>query len=526
MTDAGSPVKRKWNEVNKVGLIFACGTALFSDGYVNAISGSVNTILKNHIYANYDEAKLKHFSSSFSSVAFAGTVIGMLTFGVLADVVGRKFGMIFASLWLTLWSILAAGAWGANGNTGGLFAALIAYRFLIGIGIGAEYPAGSVAASENTEAEGVSKKRQQMYFSLATNTAIDWGFVVASFVPLVLLWICGTSTHGLTIVWRLSLGLGAIPPLAVLLFRTRMQEPTSYQKNKISWKKLPWGLVLKRYWLRFTAVCLAWWCYDWVSYPAGIYSSLIAEQLVPGTGAETLYATFGWSTLINFFYVIGTMVGAIFIIDRLGPKNTMIFGLVMQAAFAFGLAGGYAYLSRHIGGFVVVYGLFLAFGEIGPGNCLGLLASKAVAPTAIRGVAYGVAAAIGKIGAFVGTYVFNEIQADFAAYPNGEVLQYSGTFYISGVLALFSAVIVYFFIPPVVPDGMKKEDEAFIAYLEQHGYSARELGLVPDEDPDAVEKANGDNIGSEDGDAKQESIEKHDDEQPDAIRTSTVELKA
>jgi hypothetical protein len=39
----------------------------------------------------------------------------------------------------------------------------------------------------------------------------------------------------------------------------------------------------------------------------------------------------------------------------------------------------------------------------GPGNCLGLLASKS-SPTAVRGQYYGVAAAIGKVGAFVGTW--------------------------------------------------------------------------------------------------------------------------
>jgi hypothetical protein len=39
----------------------------------------------------------------------------------------------------------------------------------------------------------------------------------------------------------------------------------------------------------------------------------------------------------------------------------------------------------------------------GPGNCLGLLAAK-TGPTAVRGQYYGVAAAIGKVGAFVGTW--------------------------------------------------------------------------------------------------------------------------
>ena len=53
----------------------------------------------------------------------------------------------------------------------------------------------------------------------------------------------------------------------------------------------------------------------------------------------------------------------------------------------------------------VVYGLFLSFGELGPGNCMGLLASK-TSPTAVRGQFYGVAAAIGKVGAFVGTWAF------------------------------------------------------------------------------------------------------------------------
>jgi hypothetical protein len=51
----------------------------------------------------------------------------------------------------------------------------------------------------------------------------------------------------------------------------------------------------------------------------------------------------------------------------------------------------------------VVYGIFLSFGELGPGNNLGLLAAK-TGPTAVRGQYYGFAAAVGKVGAFVGTW--------------------------------------------------------------------------------------------------------------------------
>ena len=51
----------------------------------------------------------------------------------------------------------------------------------------------------------------------------------------------------------------------------------------------------------------------------------------------------------------------------------------------------------------VVYGIFLSFGELGPGNCLGLLTSKS-SPTAVRAEFYGIAAAIGKVGAFIGIW--------------------------------------------------------------------------------------------------------------------------
>ena len=65
-------------------------------------------------------------------------------------------------------------------------------------------------------------------------------------------------------------------------------------------------------------------------------------------------------------------------------------------------------LKNHIAAFAVVYGIFLSFGELGPGNCLGMLAAKS-GPTAVRGQFYGAAAAIGKVGAFVGTWAFPPI---------------------------------------------------------------------------------------------------------------------
>lgn len=43
------------------------------------------------------------------------------------------------------------------------------HRFLLGIGVGAEYPCGSVSASEQSEESGISKNAQHRWFTLATS---------------------------------------------------------------------------------------------------------------------------------------------------------------------------------------------------------------------------------------------------------------------------------------------------------------------------------------------------------------------
>lgn len=59
--------------------------------------------------------------------------------------------------------------------------------------------------------------------------------------------------------------------------------------------------------------------------------------------------------------------------------------------------------------FVVLYGLMQSFGNLGPGNSLGLVSAESYA-TAVRGTLYGFSACIGKVGAVVGTQTFTPIK--------------------------------------------------------------------------------------------------------------------
>lgn len=171
------------------------------------------------------------------------------------------------------------------------------------------------------------------------------------------------------------------------------------------------------------------------------------------------------------FYLPGTLIGA-FVSDWLGPRYTLALGVTLQAIVGFIMAGVYPKISNHIAAFAVVFGIFQALGELGPGNNIGLLAAKTSA-TGVRGRYYGIAAATGKIGAFVGTWVFPYIQK--AGGNDTESAQYP--FWVSSSLCILSAAIVLFCIPHVGQDTIAIEDQKFREYLQEHGWDTAQLGV-------------------------------------------------
>ena len=74
--------------------------------------------------------------SNVSSITFAGTVVGQLFFGWYSDHFSRKWALLISTFILILFAILGTASYGAGGSIDGLFAALTAYRFFLGIGIG------------------------------------------------------------------------------------------------------------------------------------------------------------------------------------------------------------------------------------------------------------------------------------------------------------------------------------------------------------------------------------------------------
>lgn len=192
----------------------------------------------------------------------------------------------------------------------------------------------------------------------------------------------------------------------------------------------------------------------------------------------------------------GCLAGA-FVADlpSMGPKKTLFIGVTLQGIIGFVMAGVYPWLSKpeNVAGFVVVYGVFLALGEFGPGDNIGLVASKTCA-TGIRyaltlsfftctkerqtntfhsGQYYGIAAAVGKIGAFAGSYALDAIQK---AAGDDEIAAGRNPFFVASSLAFVAAALVLL-LPHIGQDTIDQEDVKFREYLSANGYDTSKMGL-------------------------------------------------
>jgi MFS family permease len=172
------------------------------------------------------------------------------------------------------------------------------------------------------------------------------------------------------------------------------------------------------------------------------------------------------------------MLGSVYS-DWVGPRYALASGVLVQALVGFIMAGLYPHLAKpeNVAAFAVVYGIFLSLGEVGPGDNIGLVASKTCA-TGVRGQYYAIAAATGKIGAFVGTYIFPYIEKAGGSNTNATA-QYP--FYVSSALCVLSAIIVLFGLPHIGQDTITTEDIKFRAYLESKGWDTNQLGLLKGE---------------------------------------------
>ena len=185
--------------------VVASGVGFFTDAYDLFVIGIASALITKDW--NLSPGQLAVLNSTMLAAAFLGAMV----FGRYADLVGRK-----RVYWLVA-VLMIAGALGSA--LSGSFAVLIGFRFLLGLGVGGDYPVSAVMVSEYAN----RKDRGKLVGMVFGTQAL--GLIVG---PLIALALLGSGASN-DVAWRVLLALGAVPAAAVIYLRCRMPESPRYQ---------------------------------------------------------------------------------------------------------------------------------------------------------------------------------------------------------------------------------------------------------------------------------------------------------
>jgi MFS family permease len=413
------------------------GLGVFCDGY----DLSSLALVLPFVLASFGQASLTGVQSALlSASALVGAAIGALGFGVLGQR-GRKrfYGLDVAILGIAA----VAQAFAPNVTW------LIAIRFVLGIGVGADYVLSPVIMAEHA-----NRANRGRALGLGFGTMWPIGALVASLLTLLL-----NALHvNHDLEWRLILSFGAVPALAVLYYRRKMPETARYLARlagekeeaarvitQISGQHLaPPGIdargffeVFARHTRPILAAALLWMLYDLVVYVFILFGpNLIAPDLHMNS------ATFALLTQV-LFVLPASILGSLFVIDQVGRKPLQAWGFLGGAV----LVGIFALMQNAL--LAVPLLAFLVYGALnvamtGPGLVSGAgVLGVELAPTRVRSVAQSITVAGGRIGAAISGFAFPLL---FREAGHGGIGK-ANAYWVVAALAVLGALFTWLLVP-------------------------------------------------------------------------------
>ena len=385
------------------------GMGFFTDAYDLFVIGIASTLITQSWHLS--SGRLALLNSTMLGAAF----IGAFVFGRIADLVGRKhvYWLVAAIMVVAaLGSALAPSFW-----------VLIGFRFLLGLGVGGDYPVSAVLMTEYANC----KDRGRMVGLVFSTQAL--GLIIGPLIALSLLG-AGTSSE---VAWRVLLGLGAVPAAAVLYLRRRMPESPRYlaqvqdradaaasQLSEFSAGVVPGdapsavaqhGMGLRAFLsnrkflglLAGTAGC--WFLLDYAYYGNTISTPQIIGLISPNSSTMTKIA------IQLAIFVVAAVPGyalAIARMDRFGHRRLQLAGFSMMA-LCFAVIALVPGMTTAVLPFLVAYGISYFFTEFGPNMTTFVLPAE-LYPVTMRATGHGISAGIGKLGAFIGVFLFPVLQ--------------------------------------------------------------------------------------------------------------------
>jgi PHS family inorganic phosphate transporter-like MFS transporter len=377
--------------------VVASGMGFFTDAYDLFVIGVASALITKDW--NLSPGHLALLNSTMLFAAFVGAFV----FGRFADVIGRKH---------VYWLVAAITIVGALGSAfAPSFWVLIAFRFVLGFGVGGDYPVSAVMVSEYANRKDRGKLVGMVFGTQALGLIIG---------PLIALALLGSGASNDT-AWRVLLALGAVPAAAVIYLRCRMPESPRYRaqvqeralravRGETASPRPEAGLrafLTSRRWLitlAGTAGC--WFLLDYAYYGNTISTPEILGLISPHASTMTKIA------LQLAIFVVAAVPGyalAIARLDRIGHRRLQLAGFAVMAA-CFLVIGAVPGLTTAVVPFLLVYGVSYFFTEFGPNMTTFVLPSE-LYPVTMRTTGHGISAGIGKLGAFIGVFLFPVLQS-------------------------------------------------------------------------------------------------------------------
>jgi MFS family permease len=388
--------------------VLISGMGFFTDAYDLFVIGVAATLIKQEWHLSSGRLAL------LNAVMLAAAFLGAIAAGRVADLVGRK-----RVYWLVA-VIMVAGALGSA--LAPSFWVLITFRFMLGLGVGGDYPVSAVLMSEYAN----RRDRGKLVGMVFSTQAL--GLVVG---PLIALLLLGAGA-GHDIAWRIMLALGAVPAAAVLYLRRRMPESprfqsqvqgrheaaaadlTSFSDGAVIAEPTPAirhrmgvrAFLTNRRWLIMlagTAGC--WFLLDYAYYGNTISTPQIIGLISPHSSTMTAVA------IQLGIFVVAAVPGyalAIARLDRIGHRRLQLIGFAMMA-LCFAVIALVPGLTTAVAPFLLVYGISYFFTEFGP-NVTTFVMPSELFPVTMRATGHGISAGVGKLGAFIGVFLFPLLQ--------------------------------------------------------------------------------------------------------------------
>lgn len=398
------------------------------DGFDFFIIGVANPLISEDFGTTSVETGL------VSAAAIVGAVFGAGLLGPIADKVGRRRIFKLDLVLFVVFSVLCMFAWDVW--------SLIAFRFVLGIAVGLDYP---IAASYLAEVLPSKGRGRWLVGGFAMQSV---GILLGAVVGVVVLTFMPEVDS-----WRWMLGFGVLPAVVIIFLRRNVPESPRWlaqngqeeEAEEVAGRLVghpvevaevdrqrsepqPEGLkafiqpqLFRRSMIRRTILTsVPWFLMDIATYGVGIFTpTLIAAMAV--SGADTTFITDDLvstkaTAVLDLLLPVGFLI-AIFLVDRVGRIPLQISGFIgmtvalCMLAVSELLSGG---ADSHLLLVAIGFALFNLTMNAGPNATTYALPAE-IFPSEVRAAGNGFAAGCAKLGAAIGVFTFPVLLDDIGA---------------------------------------------------------------------------------------------------------------